>query len=95
MFDFSNQTVVVTGGTRGIGRAVSEAFLESLSPKRAESIGDGREPIEMAKISRSPGSRRGPAPPGEIGIVQLLYSVGLKSSVRSLVTSWPGRELWV
>ena len=27
MFDFSNQTVVVTGGTRGIGRAVSEAFL--------------------------------------------------------------------
>ncbi len=29
MFDFSNQTVVVTGGTRGIGRSVSEAFLEA------------------------------------------------------------------
>ena len=29
MFDFSDQTVVVTGGTRGIGRAVSEAFLAS------------------------------------------------------------------
>ncbi len=26
-FDFTNQTAVVTGGTRGIGRAVAEAFL--------------------------------------------------------------------
>jgi 3-oxoacyl-[acyl-carrier protein] reductase len=26
-FDFTDQTVVVTGGTRGIGRGVSEAFL--------------------------------------------------------------------
>ncbi len=29
MFDFSGQSVIVTGGTRGIGRAVSEAFLAS------------------------------------------------------------------
>ncbi len=28
-FDFSNQTAIVTGGTRGIGRSVSEAFLKA------------------------------------------------------------------
>lgn len=27
--DFSQQTVIVTGGTRGIGRGISEAFLKS------------------------------------------------------------------
>ena len=29
MFDFRDQTVVVTGGTRGIGRAISRQFLEA------------------------------------------------------------------
>ncbi|MFC1587138.1 SDR family oxidoreductase [Planctomycetota bacterium] len=29
MFDFSDQTAIVTGGTRGIGRGITEAFLQA------------------------------------------------------------------
>ena len=41
-FDFKDQTVIVTGGTRGIGRSIAEAFLDA-----------GAKVITTYKINRS------------------------------------------
>ncbi len=42
-FDFKGQTALVTGGTRGIGRAISEAFLETGAKVIATYLGNDEE----------------------------------------------------
>jgi 3-oxoacyl-[acyl-carrier protein] reductase len=39
-FDFKNQTAIVTGGTRGIGRAIAEAFLNAGAKVIATFVGN-------------------------------------------------------
>jgi len=46
-FDFSDYTVIVTGGTRGIGRAVTEAFLNSGAKVVATCINGGKSAEEL------------------------------------------------
>ncbi|OGV52068.1 MAG: beta-ketoacyl-ACP reductase [Lentisphaerae bacterium GWF2_52_8] len=63
-FDFSKQTVIVSGGTRGIGRATSEAFLRAGASVIASYLGNAEAaaafqrdwkdyPLELARFDVS------------------------------------------
>ncbi len=56
-WDFSGQTVVVTGGTRGIGRAVSEAFLAAGARVLAVYAGNEDAAAEFAAANSAAGER--------------------------------------
>jgi 3-oxoacyl-[acyl-carrier protein] reductase len=50
-FDFKDQTVIVTGGTRGIGRGVSEAFLAAGAQVIATYRSDSSSAQEFQKVN--------------------------------------------
>ncbi len=52
IFDFKDQTAIVTGGTRGIGRAVSEALLHAGAQVVATYLGDDKAAEEFLAANR-------------------------------------------
>ena len=48
--DFSNKTVIVTGGTRGIGAAIVELFQQC----NAQVIGTGTNTKELERLNQFP-----------------------------------------
>ncbi|MBN2451134.1 MAG: 3-oxoacyl-ACP reductase FabG [Lentisphaeria bacterium] len=53
-FDFSGQTAIVTGGTRGIGAAVSRAFLEAGATVVATYAGNAEAAESLARACGQP-----------------------------------------
>ncbi len=57
MYDFSGQTVLVTGGTRSIGRAVSEAFLRAGARVIATYVGNDEAAAAFRRENEDAGER--------------------------------------
>ena len=55
--DFSNQTVIVTGGTRGIGRGISEAFLKKGANVIATYAGNDEAAMKMKEANSEYGEK--------------------------------------
>jgi 3-oxoacyl-[acyl-carrier protein] reductase len=55
--DFNNQTVIVTGGTRGIGRGISEAFLKNGATVIATYAGNDAAAAKMKEENSQYASR--------------------------------------
>ena len=70
--DFTNKRVLVTGGTRGIGRAIVEAFLEAGA--RVAVNGSTDETTAKAVVELSAGDRV-VAAPGSVGSVAMCQSI--------------------
>lgn len=86
-FDFTDKRILVTGGTRGIGLAVVEAFL--LAGGRVAVNGRAEQSV-MAAIAKMKGDNRLFAAPGDISSV-----ADCESAVNSAVDSLDGLDILV
>jgi len=57
IFDFKDQAAIVTGGTRGIGRAVCEALLHAGARVVATYLGDDKAALEFLAANQSADGR--------------------------------------
>lgn len=86
-FDFTDKRVLVTGGTRGIGHAVVEAFL---SAGARVAVNGRSERSVSTNIAEMSGKDRLFAAPGDIGTV-----AGCEAAVNSAIDSLGGLDVLV
>jgi NAD(P)-dependent dehydrogenase (short-subunit alcohol dehydrogenase family) len=85
-YDFSDEAVLVTGGTRGIGAATVRAFLAA----GARVAVNGHSPESTQRAIESLGSGAVIAAPGDVGTV-----AGCRSAVSAAVAAFGGLDVLV
>ena len=85
--DFTDKRVLVTGGSRGIGFAVAEAFVDAGA---RVAINGRTEQSASAAIERLGGGERLVSAPGDIGTVP-----GCESAVKTAIDAFGGLDILV
>jgi len=85
--DFTDKRVLVTGGSRGIGFAIAEAFIDAGA---LVAINGKTEQSVSAAIERLGGGERLVAAPGDLGTVP-----GCESAVKTAIDAFGGLDILV
>ncbi len=85
--DFTDKRVLVTGGSRGIGFAIAEAFIDAGARVAVNGKTEGSVRAAMESLG---GGERVVAAPGDIGTVP-----GCESAVRTAVDAFDGLDILV
>ena len=75
-FDFTNKTALITGASRGIGRAIAE----QLAAEDVTLLLHGRDTVALAEVCKSVKPRCG-------GVVQLIHDLAITGGVSDLIAA--------